>query len=193
MKTSLASLLILAFIITGCSTKISDNNVDAEHSELVKPSTTPVPPVSTTPSPTTSPAEISIPTYSVKEDAPADFFTYNVKSVSTATEIDGYTTENEFLIVEFSTTNTDKVKHFIERAAFTLVDGAGREYNAATITSYDYLMGNVAPGLTKTFKMAFEIPKENSGLSIIAYSGHELENGDLDLKAGYKVKIDLGK
>lgn len=135
--------------------------------------------------------------YNIKEDAIADFFTYNIKSVSTATEIGPYESENQYVIVEISITNSDVIDHFYHINAFKLRDDKGREYQPYPITvgveSFDYLIGGtISPGLSLTGLVAFELPKEISGMSVLAASGKDYPDGSVNLTEGTIVEIKLG-
>lgn len=98
-------------------------------------------------------------------------------------------TENQYVVITLKVTNNDDRARDVGGSMFTLIDSKNRSYQKADVamTDQNFLMyETINPGLSKTFKIAFETARGLKGFKLKTSSGVLLAG--LDSSA----LIDLG-
>jgi hypothetical protein len=115
---------------------------------------------------------------------------YTVKSVEEQKELkmeymDSLKTDGKFVIIEVTVKNGDKEARMIDGEMFRLVEGDGTEYETTTeadmyINDGDigFFLQEVNPKMSKTGKIAFEVPAEATDLQLQVSSGLGWSGGD---------------
>lgn len=94
---------------------------------------------------------------------------YVIESVSEAAEYNGEKTDNKFVIVTLSADNNGKKEAEVYSELFYLYDSADREYagdvkrDSGNSAGYFGYGDAIAPGLTKSGTVAFEVSADASG------------------------------
>jgi hypothetical protein len=110
-------------------------------------------------------------------------FRVTVGATSTTQEVGGNTTEDQFVVVDLTFKNNGKSAEELSHRIATLIDGNGVEYEASDFLYDGFLYyETVNPGLTRSYKIAFETPTGVNGLKL------RLEEGDVFKAVEFTLK-----
>lgn len=124
--------------------------------------------------------------YGLGEAVPVGGFQVTVTKVSRATSVGNeFVSENAsgvFLLVVVAVKNEDTESRTISSDSFTLVDGAGREFDVSTEASTTlefsgrsggFFLQSINPGLSKSTTLPFDVPEDalNSALTLHVRAG----------------------
>jgi hypothetical protein len=123
------------------------------------------------------------PTYAIDEAVTAGDFDITASSPEVVTEIVGeystLETENQYVIVTLRVKNNDTEPRDVSGSMFTLYDADKRKYTSADISSDNFIVyETINPGLSVTFRVAFETERGLSGFLLEADSGVLFAGGD---------------
>jgi hypothetical protein len=128
--------------------------------------------------------------FGLNQEVAVGKFAYTVKSVEEQKELkmeymDTLKTDGKFVIIEVVVKNGDKEARMIDGEMFRLVEGDGTEYETTTdadmyINNGDigFFLQEVNPKMSKTGKIAFEVPAEATDLQLQVSSGLGWSGGD---------------
>ncbi|WP_337102416.1 DUF4352 domain-containing protein [Paenibacillus sp. YIM B09110] len=120
------------------------------------------------PAPTTVvPTEAPIQTAQAGVETALGQFAVTVGASSITQEVAGNTTVDQFVVVDLTFKNNDTRARDLSHSIATLIDGSGVEYKASDFLRDGFLYyETVNPGLTRSYKIAFETPAGISGLKL---------------------------
>ena len=129
--------------------------------------------------------------YGVGEEVPVEELTYTVNSVEQAEEFsnsfDSLQTEGKFLVVDITVQNNDKEARFIDGEMFRVLDADGTEFSAKSEADMyinddmGFFLSEVNPKMSKTGKVAFEVPAETGELQLQVSSGFGFSGGKTEV------------
>jgi hypothetical protein len=132
--------------------------------------------------------------YKVGDEVPVGNFIYRLDSaaeqnvISSGNEfLDDLTTTGKFVIVQVTVLNNDKESRMVDGSMFKLVGSDGTEFSAYSEadmyinSDLGFFLEQVNPKMTRTGKIAFEVPADASGLQLEVSSGLGWSGGEYEV------------
>jgi Domain of unknown function (DUF4352) len=128
-------------------------------------------------------------TFGVGQDVPVGKLSYTVNEFTEETEVSheymgSLTTEGKFVIVDVTVKNNDSEARIIDSDMFRLLGNDGTEYSSnseADLYINDdagFFLTEVNPKMSKTGKIAFEVPSDESEFVLQVSSGFGWSGGE---------------
>jgi hypothetical protein len=101
--------------------------------------------------------------------------------------LDDLTTTGKFVIVQVTVLNNDKESRMVDGSMFKLVGSDGTEFSAYSEadmyinSDLGFFLEQVNPKMTRTGKIAFEVPADASGLQLEVSSGLGWSGGEYEV------------
>lgn len=131
--------------------------------------------------------------FGVGQEVAVENISYIVNSIEEQKELkmeymDTLTTDGKFVIVDLTVKNNDKEARFIDTEMLRLVDAEGTEFSSKTeadmyINGSDlgFFLSEVNPKMSKTGKVAFEVPADVTELKLQVSSGFGWSGGEYEV------------
>lgn len=95
---------------------------------------------------------------------------FKITSTEFNKTVAGYSSDEQYLIVELQVKNNSKESYTVNNSDFVLIiDGAEFEIDSTTTAYYDggFFLEKINPSISKTASVVFEIPKDLKGKQIL--------------------------
>ncbi|MGM0922854.1 MAG: DUF4352 domain-containing protein [Bacillota bacterium] len=120
--------------------------------------------------------------FAVGDEVVVENFTYKVIGIEETNKLTSVlgdkTTEGKYAVVELAVTNKDKKARYVDGNMFRILTADGTEYSSdAELGTYvnenglGFFLEDINPNISKTGKIAFELPKEATAYDLQVSSG----------------------